>query len=53
MLVTMGIMGLVAICVMEGVSELTQLFPTPNAVVQYVRAFVDKDLGWVVGVAYW
>jgi amino acid transporter len=37
----------------EGVSEFIQLFPAPNAIVEYVRAFVDKDLGWVVGIAYW
>jgi amino acid permease len=47
------IMGLVAIAVMEGVSEMVQLFPAPNAVVEYVKAFVDADLAWVVGVVYW
>ncbi len=43
----------IAICAAEGLSELTQLFPAPNAIVEYVRAFVDEDLAWVIGIAYW
>jgi amino acid transporter len=46
-------MGIIAICVGECISELVQQFPAPNAIVEYVRAFVDKDFGWVVGIAYW
>ncbi|TID16437.1 amino acid transporter [Venturia nashicola] len=46
-------MGIIAICVGECVSELVQQFPAPNAIMEYVRAFVDKDIGWVVGIAYW
>ena len=53
MLIAYCIIGLIAIAVMEGVSEMVQLFPAPNAVVEYVKAFVDVDLAWVVGVAYW
>jgi amino acid transporter len=49
----MSFMGIIAIMVMEGVSEFTQLFPAPNAIMEYVKAFVDEDLGWVVGIAYW
>ncbi|CAN9417229.1 unnamed protein product [Alternaria alternata] len=45
--------GVIAICAAEGLSELTQLFPAPNAIVEYVRAFVDEDLAWVIGIAYW
>lgn len=45
--------GLVAISVSESISELSQQFPAPNAIVEYVKTFVDKDLGWVVGIAYW
>ena len=48
-----AIVGLVAICVMEGISEMIQMFPAPNAIMEFVRAFVDRDLAWVVGVAYW
>ncbi|ERF68742.1 hypothetical protein EPUS_07229 [Endocarpon pusillum Z07020] len=53
MLCAYCIVGLIAIAVMEGVSEMVQLFPAPNAIVEYVKAFVDADLAWVVGVAYW
>ena len=47
------VVGITAICVMECVSELVQMFPTPNAIVEFVRMFVDEDLAWVVGMAYW
>ena len=47
------IVGVVTVCVMDCVSELAQMFPTQNAIVAYVRVFVDKDLAWVVGIAYW
>jgi len=53
MLLAFSIIGLVAIAVMEGVSEMVQLFPAPNAVVEYVKAFVDADLAWALGVIYW
>lgn len=46
-------MTIIAIAVSESVGELTQQFPIYNAIVEYVRAFVDEDLGWVIGVAYW
>jgi len=52
-IVATAIVGVIAICVMESVSELVQLFPCPNAIVEYTRAFVDRDLAWVVGIAYW
>ncbi|KAG8531717.1 uncharacterized protein KY384_003349 [Bacidia gigantensis] len=52
-LLAFGIVGVIAICVMECVSELIQMFPTPNAIVEFVRVFVDEDLSWVIGVAYW
>jgi yeast amino acid transporter len=46
-------MGILSIAVLDGISEFTQLFPARNAIVEYTRAFVDRDLGWVVGIAYW
>ena len=52
-LVCIVVMGFITIAVMEGVSEFTQRFPAPNAIVEYVRAFVDEDLGWAVGIVYW
>lgn len=45
--------GLVAICTMECISELIQMFPTPNAIVEFIRIFVDEDLAWVIGIGYW
>ncbi|PYI11465.1 amino acid transporter [Aspergillus sclerotiicarbonarius CBS 121057] len=47
------IMSVVILAVNECVAELTQQFPVYNAIVIYVRKFVDDDLGWVIGVAYW
>lgn len=52
-LLAFAIVGATAICVMEGISEMIQMFPTPNAIMEFVRVFVDEDLAWVVGVAYW
>lgn len=52
-LFSFAFIGFVAIMVMEGVSEMVQLFPAPNAVVEYIKAFVDADLAWIMGIAYW
>ena len=45
--------GIVTISVGECISEFAQQFPAPNAIVEYVRVFVDEDLSWVIGIAYW
>ncbi len=45
--------GFNAIFVMEGLSELIVLWPVSNAMVEYVRVFIDEDLALVVGLAYW
>ena len=47
------VISAIIICVMEGISEMIQLFPAPNALMEYVKAFVDPDLAWVVGIIYW
>ncbi|MCJ1396786.1 hypothetical protein MMC18_009678, partial [Xylographa bjoerkii] len=52
-LLSLFIMGAIAIATMEGLSEMVQLFPAPNAIVEYIGAFVDADLGWIMGIAYW
>lgn len=52
-LVALCVTGALTICVMETVGELVQQFPVPNAILEYVRTFVDEDLAWVVGIAYW
>jgi amino acid transporter len=53
MIISVVTIGIISISVSEGISELVQQFPAPNAIVEYVSVFVDKDLGWVVGIAYW
>jgi amino acid transporter len=40
-------------CVMEGICEMIVLWPISNAMIEFVRAFVDEDLAIVVGIAYW
>lgn len=45
--------GINAICVMEGLGEMVVLWPVSNAMMAYVRKFVDRDLAIVVGIAYW
>ena len=47
------VVGFIAICVVECISEMIQMFPTPNAIMEFVRVFVDEDLAWVIGIAYW
>ena len=53
MLLAFCLVGIIAICVIEGISEMAQQFRTPNLLVEVMRAFVDPDLAWVVGIAYW
>jgi amino acid transporter len=48
-----ALVGVVAIAAMEGVCEMIVLWPIPNPMVEFVRAFVDPDLAIVVGIAYW
>jgi yeast amino acid transporter len=52
-LIAFGVVGLVAIFVMEGVCEMIVLWPISNAMIEFVRAFVDPDLAIVVGITYW
>ena len=53
LLIAILFIGIIAICTMESLSELVQLFPAPNAIVEYVAHFVDEDLSWLIGFAYW
>lgn len=46
-------LGIVTISVMEGLSEMIELWPISNAMMEFVRAFVDEDLATVIGIAYW
>lgn len=52
-LIAFMVVGVVAICVMEGICEMINLWPISNAMIEFVRAFVDEDLAIVVGFTYW
>jgi amino acid transporter len=52
-LIAYSVNGVVAICVMEGLCEMIVLWPISNAMIEFVRFFVDPDLAIVVGIAYW
>ena len=52
-LLAFAIVGVIAICVMDGISEMIQMSPTANAIMEFVRVYRDEDLAWVVGIAYW
>jgi yeast amino acid transporter len=53
LLLSVSLIGVVAICVGECISELTQKFPVYGAIVEFVQAFVDNELGWVICIEYW
>lgn len=52
-MLAIALVGVMVICVMEGLAEMIGHWPISNAMVEFVRAFVDKDLAICVGVAYW
>lgn len=52
-LIAFAVVGVVAIMVNEGICEMIVLWPISNAMMEFVRAFVDRDLAIVVGIAYW
>ncbi len=52
-LIAWVINGAIAVAVMEGLSEMIELWPISNAMMEFVDKFVDKDLALVVGIAYW
>jgi amino acid transporter len=47
------VVGVVAVCVMEGICEMVNLWPVSNAMIEFVQTFVDPDLAIVVGFTYW
>jgi amino acid transporter len=52
-LISYIITGIGVICIMEGIAEMIGHWPIANAMVEFVKAFVDKDLAIIVGLAYW
>lgn len=53
LLLAIGIVGVTAIGVMEGLGEMIVRWPVANAMVQYVAVLVDRELSLVVGIVYW
>lgn len=51
--VSLLIVGIIAFCVVDCISEMLSCFPITNPMVEFVRAFVDKDVALLVGTAYW
>jgi yeast amino acid transporter len=45
--------GAIAWCVGETVGELVQVFRVPNAVFEYISAFVDEEIAWGCTFLYW
>lgn len=52
-LIAFVVVGIVAPCVIKGVCKMIVLWPISNAMIEFVRAFVDPDLAVVVGFTYW
>lgn len=48
-----SILSFLAWMVMQCISEMVCIWPVQNALVLYVKTFVDDELGQVVGIAYW
>ncbi|KAL8788187.1 MAG: hypothetical protein Q9213_001826 [Squamulea squamosa] len=48
-LTAFAVVGVITISVMEGLSEMIELWPVSNAMMEFVKAFVDEDLATVVG----
>ncbi|KAH0170182.1 hypothetical protein KCU67_g2751, partial [Aureobasidium melanogenum] len=48
-----AVLAFIAWAVMQCIAEMLCIWPVPGALVEFVRAFVDDELGIVVGVAYW
>ena len=52
-MIAVFVIGVVIVAVMEGICEMINIWPIPNAMVEFVRSFVDEDLGVAVGLLYW
>ena len=48
-----GVVGMVAVAVMKGISEMVMIWQVRNPMVEFVRYMVDRDLATVVGISYW
>ena len=39
--------------VMQCITEMLSIWPIPGALVEFVGCFIDKELGYTMGIAYW
>ena len=39
--------------VMQCITEMLSIWPIPNALIEFVRTFINEDLALTIGVAYW
>jgi amino acid permease len=53
LLVAWAYVAITSICVLEGLAEMIVMWPVSNAMVEFVKVFVDRDLAVVVGLSYW
>ena len=53
LLLALLFVAVTSICVIECLGELVIQWPVSNAMFEYVKAFVDRDLAIVAGLAYW
>jgi yeast amino acid transporter len=47
-----AVVGVGVMMVMEGLAEMVTHWPISNAMIEFVRVFIDKELAIVIGVAY-
>lgn len=47
------VVGLVAWSAMDALAQMTMAWPVPSPIMEFPSRFVDKDLGLIVGFAYW
>jgi amino acid transporter len=46
------VVGFGVMMVMEGLAEMITHWPISNAMIEFVRVFIDKELAIVIGIAY-
>lgn len=53
LLLSFTLLSLLTWGVMQCVTEILSIWPVPGALVEFVGCFIDEDLGYIIGVAYW
>ena len=52
-LLSYTLLTLLAWGVMQCITEMLSIWPVPGALIEFVRCFIDEDLGYTIGIAYW